>query len=211
MRGFKISLVWCKSCKFLEFLNLIEHQKWVKLFGECAKSPLLLDPMKELCRKFKIDNRACSSVINGISVSFDVNYLENLFEVPNEGFGLYFKGKYNVPIGKATNNDIVSFIGGDVRTNLTNHNKSNPLLKLLFYLVGRSIVALTQKRNESNLLDASLMFCLQKQIHINFPLLMMQHLSPCIPKFKDWVWSLLTFVFQSFGVNLCGYGWCFSF
>ncbi|XP_056682692.1 uncharacterized protein [Spinacia oleracea] len=108
-----------------------------------------------------------------------------------------------------TNEQLVEAIGGDLKVcSLTNQSLfPTPLQKLLFNLVRRGIVPRTQKRTLANLYDASLMYCLEHKIPINFPALMIKHLSHCVPSdYKVGYASLLTMVFRSFSVDLRDYG-----
>ena len=56
-----------------------------------------------------------------------------------------------------------------------------------------------------NLRDATLIYWLANHIKINFPSLMISHLSDCIKyKYMDGYRDLLTWIFKKFGVRLEG-------
>lgn len=84
-------------------------------------------------------------------------------------------------------------------------SKFPPLVKLLFNVVHRGIIPRTQKRNEANLFDSALIYCLGNQIQINFPSLMIKNLDHCIPNLIVGYGNLLTTVFESFDVDLSCY------
>ena len=201
--GFCLDLMWCNSVQFDELLELIKYQGWVHMLSNSANNVLVPDLMDDFCASFEYEGGNCKGRVNGTPIEFNAEYLSNLFRVPNEGYDAYFKGKFNLKLGGATMNEIMNFFGGEKGTSKIDHNRLSPLHKLLFNVVWRTILPRTQKRNEANLLDISVMYCLAKKIKINFPALMIQHLEHCVPKgFKVGYGALLTTVFESLDVEL---------
>ena len=85
------------------------------------------------------------------------------------------------------------------------HNILSPLHKLLYNIARRFILPSNSKRSEVNLRDATLIYCLANHIKINFPSLMISHLSDCIEKkYLVGYGGLLTWIFKKFGVPLDG-------
>ncbi|XP_021747556.1 dynein assembly factor 4, axonemal-like [Chenopodium quinoa] len=85
------------------------------------------------------------------------------------------------------------------------HNDLNPLNKLLFNLVKKTILPRTAKKGEACLMDMAVIFCLSKKIKVNFPALMYQHLAHCIPsRTKVGYGAILSTVFENAGVVLKG-------
>ena len=206
VEGFAINSTWCEATKFKELMEILEQQKWVSLLSTYAKSPLIPEAMKEFCKNFACVDNVCSSKVNGTRIEFDASYLEQLFGTPNRGFDMWLKGQITVTIDNVDEKDIVGSIGGDSKVSTsTSHNCFSPLQKLLFNIVWRGVVPRTQKRNIASLFDACLMYCLERKIPINFPAIMIKHLSTCIPKFKIPYSSLLTEIFKSFSVDLSPY------
>ena len=59
------------------------------------------------------------------------------------------------------------------------------------------------KHSEVNLRDATLIYCLANHIKINFPSLMISHLSDCLEKkFMVGYGGLFTWIFKKFGVPM---------
>ena len=85
------------------------------------------------------------------------------------------------------------------------HNILSPLHKLLYSIAHRFILPHNSKRSEVNLCDATLIYRLANHIKINFPSLMISHLSDCIDKkYVVRYGGLLTWIFRKFGVPLDG-------
>ena len=76
---------------------------------------------------------------------------------------------------------------------------------MLYSIARRFILPHNSKRSEVNLHDATLIYCMANHIKINFPSLMISHLSDCIAK-KCMVGygGLLSWIFRKFGVALEG-------
>ena len=85
------------------------------------------------------------------------------------------------------------------------HNVMSPLHKLLYNIARTFILPRNSKRSEVNLQDATLIYCMANNIKINFPSLMISHLSDCVAK-KCMVGyeGLLSWIFRKFGVPLEG-------
>ena len=129
--------------------------------------------------------------------------MANLFGVPNEGYDNYFKGKYNLKIGKIGKDEILKELGGVEKVNKIDHNSLSPLGKLMFNVVRRTVFPRTQKRGEANLLDCVVIYCLVFNVQVNFPSLMISHLDHTVPSgLKVGYGSLLTTIFKSFNVPL---------
>ncbi|XP_056696583.1 uncharacterized protein [Spinacia oleracea] len=209
VKAFAINQTWCET-NLEEFMVILKHQGWISLFFDYSKTSIFPDAMNEFRANFKCVDGVCSSCVNGTSFEFNAAYIAKLLNVRNEGFDLYVKGATaQIKIGVMTNEQLVKAIGGDLKVcSLTNQSLfPTPLQKLLFNLVRRGIVPRTQKRTLANLYDASLMYCLEHKIPINFPALMIKHLSHCVPSDdKVGYASLLTMVFRSFSVDLRDYG-----
>lgn len=105
------------------------------------------------------------SVVAGVEIEFNSEYLGKLFECPFEGYNIYFKGMVEVLVERGTD-EVLEFIGGTTGDTLTNHNFLTPMGKMLLNLVRRGIVPRPQKRNEVNLLDVTLIYCLQNKFPI---------------------------------------------
>ena len=77
--------------------------------------------------------------------------------------------------------------------------------KLLYNIARRFILPRTSKRSEVSLRDATLIYCMANKIKINFPSLMISHLSDCISKrYVIGYGGLLTWIFRMLGVPLEG-------
>ena len=100
---------------------------------------------------------------------------------------------------------VLKFLGIEQRKGKISHNILNPLHKLLYNIARRFILPRNSKRSEVSLRDATLIYCMANHIKINFPSLMISHLSDCIEK-KIFVGygGLLTCIFKKFDVPLEG-------
>ena len=202
-----LDLEWCKSCDYKELLDVFESQKWIKLLSECGVDDVYPRAMTEFCENYGYAKGTITSSVNGVEFSFDEEYLAKLFEVPNEGYDNYFKGKYNLKIGKVGKDEILSELGGVKGVNKIDHNSLSPLGKLMFNVVRRIVFPRTQKRGEANLLDCAVIYCLMFNVQINFPSLMISHLDHTVPSdLKVGYGPFLTTIFKSFNVPLEGYG-----
>ena len=201
--GLVLNLPWCRSVKLYELLDLFEAQNWVNLLGECFNRSLYVDAMRDFCKSFKYSKGVIRCCVYEKEIEFDAMYLAELFDVPNTGYDLYFKSNViRNPLPDANIDEIVEFLGGDPEETYINHNDLTPLDKILLKFVFNDIIPRTQKRDSANKLDSVLIYCLAKKIQINFPSIMIQHLSHCVPKgWKVGYGNLLTYVFESFGIS----------
>lgn len=112
----------------------------------------------KFCENFSYKKLVCTSEVNETSIAyFDVEYLGNLFGVPDEGFDEYVKGKMKVIINQLESAQTVKKIGENYdKSSTTKHKFLSPLQKLLFNIVWRGVVPRTQKRDDVNLFDACL-------------------------------------------------------
>ena len=204
---FVLNLPWCQESKYKELLEILQFQGWVNCFGLHAIDFVYPKAMDEFCENFSYSKGKISSMVNGVDISFDSDYLANLFEIPCDGYDNYFKGKYNLKIGKIGKDEILLSLGGEKGISTIDHNSLSPINKLLFNLVRRTILARTQKRSEANLLDCAVIYCLTNRIKVNFPSLMISHLDHTVPSgYKVGYGTLLTKIFKSFQVPLEQYG-----
>ena len=211
MMGMAVNLDWCRACKFTQLIDILEFQGWTNLFEIGYKNELSYIIMDQFSKSFSNDNGICSVKIKNKNIEFTADDLSEAFGVPNEGFDDYFKGAYeeNVDGGKVRKSfegvcidSMVESIGGDPSHVKTNHKNFSPIQKLLFHLVFRSIIPRTQHRDEANHLDALLIYCLENKIQINFPSLMIKHLTHCISKnMKIGYGNLLMTFLESFGIK----------
>ena len=97
------------------------------------------------------------------------------------------------------------FLGIHKKKGKFSHNVLSPLHKLLYNIARRFILPRNSKCSEANLRDATLIYYLANHIKINFPSLMISHLSDCIEKkYLVGYGGLLTWIFSKFGVPLKG-------
>ena len=79
----------------------------------------------------------------------------------------------------------------------------SPLHKLLYNIARKFILPRNSKHSEVNLRDATLIYCLENHIKINFLSLMISHLSDYIEKkYVVGYGGLLTWIFKKLGVPL---------
>ena len=126
------------------------------------------------------------------------------FGVPAVGFDTYYVGSKIVFLG-INEKTVLKFLGINEKKGRISHNSLSPLHKLLYNTARRFILPHNSKRSEVNLRDATLIYCLANHIKINFPSLMISHLSDCIEKkYLVGYGGLLTWIFRKFGVPLDG-------
>ena len=204
--GFCINLKWCESSKYSELLDILEAQNWIKLFSECYDNVIAHAPLKEFCANFKNINGVCVSKVKNKKISFDADDLAAVFGTPNEGFDKYFKGETELSVEGVSIEKIVESIGGKASKVRTNHNLFSPIQKLLFIFVHLAIIPRTQHRHEANHLDAVLIYCLENKIQINFPSLMIQHLTHCLANhLKVGYANLIITLLESCGISMTNY------
>ena len=100
---------------------------------------------------------------------------------------------------------VLKFLGIHEKKGRFSHNSLSPLHKFLYNIARRFILPRNSKRSEVKLRDATLIYCMANHIKINFPSLMISHLSDSIEK-RSMVGygGLLTWIFKKFGVPLDG-------
>ena len=160
--------------------------------------------MREFISNFSNDCGMCSSVVRNIKIEFNSALLAEWFKISNVGFDTYSIGAKIVFSG-INEKTIFKFLGVEQKRGKISHNVLSPLHKLLYNVARRFILPRNSKRSEVSLRDATLIYCMDNQIKINFPSLMISHLSDCIEK-KNVVGygGLLTWIFRKFEVPLDG-------
>ena len=113
------------------------------------------------------------------------------FEVPFVGFDTYHVGT-KIVFFVINEKQCWKFLGINEKKGRISHN-----------IARRFILPCNSKRSEINLREATLIYCLANHIKINFPSLMISHLSDCIEKkFMVGYRGLLMWIFKKFGVPL---------
>ena len=123
----------------------------------------------------------CSSVVKEIKIEFNSLMLGEWFGVPAVGFDTYHVGSKIVFSG-INEKTVLKFLGINEKKGRISHNSLSPLHKLLYNIARRFILPRNSKRSEVNLCDATLIYYLANHIKINFPSLMISHLSDYIEK-----------------------------
>ncbi|KAL2932613.1 ATP synthase subunit beta mitochondrial [Bienertia sinuspersici] len=191
VRGLFLDLDWCKTMKYVELMEVFDNQGLTNLMGVHGIDDIYPKAIHEFCENYGYAKGTTTSSVN----------------VPNEGYDNYFKGKYNLKIGKVGKDEILTELGGKKGVNKIDHNSLSPLGKLLFNVVRRTVFPRTQKRGEASLLDCAVIYCLMFNVQINFPSLMISHMDRTVPSdLKVGYGTLLTKIFKSFKVPLEGYG-----
>ena len=101
--------------------------------------------------------------------------------MPVIGFDVDYVGSKIVFSGIDEKN-VWKFLGIDEKRGKVSHNVLSPMHKLLYNIARRFILPRTSKHSEVNLRDATLIYYMANNIKINFPSLMISHLSDCISK-----------------------------
>ena len=171
--------------------------------AEYCCNPIYPDLMCEFISNFSIDNGVCTSKVKEVKIELTSLMLGEWLGVPDTGFDVYYVGSKIVFSGIDKKN-VWKFLGINEKRGKVSHNVL-PLHKLLYNIARRFILPRISKRSEVNLRDATLIYCMANNIKINFPSLMISHLSDCIAK-KCMVGygGLLSWVFRKFGVPLEG-------
>ena len=125
------------------------------------------------------------------------------FGVPAVGFDTYYVGSKIVFSG-INEKTVLKFLGINEKKGRIGHNTLSLLHKLLYNIARRFILPHNSKHSEVNQRDSTLIYCLANHIKINFPSLMISHLSNCIEKYMVGYGGLLTWIFRMFGVPLEG-------
>ena len=124
--------------------------------------------------------------------------------MPDVGFDTYYVGS-KIAFSGINKKTILKILGIHEKKEKISHDVLSPLHKLLYNIAHRFILPRNSIRSEVNLHDATLIYCLANHIKINFPSLMISHLSDCIEKkYLVGYGGLLTWIFRKFGVPLEG-------
>ena len=142
-------------------------------------NPIYPNLLREFILKFSIDNGVCSSVVKEIKIEFNSLMLGEWFGVPTVGFDTYHVGSKIVFSG-ISEKTVLKFLGIHEKKGKISHNVLSALHKLLYNIARKFILPRNSKRSEVNLRDATLIYGLANHIKINFPSLMISHLSDCI-------------------------------
>jgi hypothetical protein len=143
-------------------------------------NPIYPNLMREFIKNFTIENGVCSSIVKEIKIEFNSLMLGEWFDVPAMGFDTYYVSSKIVFSG-ITEKTMLKFLGIDDKKRFS-HNSLSPLHKLLYNIARRFILPRNSKRSEVNLRNATLIYCLANHVKINFPSLMISHMSECIEK-----------------------------
>jgi transposase-like protein len=201
--GFGLDKYWYDSTPFPQLHAILSNQGWEELMSNFSCHPIYPHLMREFIQNFSIDNGVCSSMIKDIKIEFNSLMLGEWFAVPVVGFDTYYVGSKIVFSG-ITERTVLKFLGQENKKRFS-HMSLSPLHKLLYNIARRFILPRNSKRSEVNLRDATLIYCMANHIKINFPSLMVSHLSECIEKgLMVGYGGLLTCVFKKFGVPLDG-------
>ena len=199
--GFGLDKYWYDSTPFPQLHAILSNQGWEELMSNFSCNSIYPHLIREFIQNFSIDNGVCSSTIKDIKIEFNSLMLGEWFGVPVLGFDTYYVGSKIVFSG-ITEKTVVKFLGQDGKKRFS-HTSLSPLHKLLYNIARRFILPRNSKRSEVNLRDATLIYCLANHIKINFPSLMVSHLSECIEKgLMVGYGGLLTCIFKKFGVPL---------
>lgn len=201
--GFGLDKYWYDSTPFPQLHAILSNQGWEELMSNFSCNSIYPHLIREFIQNFSIDNGVCSSTIKDIKIEFNSLMLGEWFGVPVLGFDTYYVGSKIVFSG-ITEKTVVKFLGQDGKKRFS-HTSLSPLHKLLYNIARRFILPRNSKRSEVNLRDATLIYCLANHIKINFPSLMVSHLSECIEKgLMVGYGGLLTCIFKKFEVPLDG-------
>ena len=202
--GFGLDKYWYDSTYFPKLHDILQNQEWEILMTNFSCNSIFPNLMREFILNFSNDCGTCSSSVKNIKIEFNSALLGEWFSVPNVGFDTYCVGTKIVFSG-INEKTIFKFLGVEQKRGKISHNVLSPLHKLLYNVARRFILPRNSKRSEVSLRDATLIYCMDNQIKINFPSLMISHLSDCIEK-KNVVGygGLLTWIFRKFGVPLDG-------
>ena len=135
--------------------------------------------MREFILNFSNDCGMCSSTVKNVKIEFNSAILGEWLNVPNVGFDTYYVGS-KIAFSGINERTILKFLGVDQKKGKISHNVLSPLHKLLYNIARRFILPRNSKRSEVSLRDANLIYCMANHIKINFPSLMISHLSDCI-------------------------------
>ena len=179
--GFGLDKYWYDSTHFPQLHDILQHQEWEVLISNFSSNSIFPTLMREFISNFSNDCGMCSSTVKNIKIEFNGALLGEWFNVPNVGFDTYYVGSKIVFSG-INEKTVLKFLGIEQRKGKISHNILSPLHKLLYNIARRFILPRNSKRSEVSLRDATLIYCMANHIKINFPSLMISHLSDCIEK-----------------------------
>ena len=104
-----------------------------------------------------------------------------VYRCPVVDFDTYYVGS-KIVFSRINEKTVFKFLGINKKKGRISHNSLSPLHKLLYNIARRFILPHNSKRSEVNLRDSTLIYYLANHIKINFPSLMISHLSDCIEK-----------------------------
>ena len=202
--GFGLDKYWYDTTHFPQLHTILKFQEWEILMSEFSCHSIFPNLMREFISNFSNDCGMCSSTIKNIKIEFNSALLGEWFNIPNVGFDTYCVGTKIVFSG-INEKTIFKYLGVEQKKGKISHNILSPMHKLLYNIARRFILPRNSKRSEVSLRDATLIYCMENQIKINFPSLMISHLSDCIEKRNVVGYGgLLTWIFRKFGVPLEG-------
>nr|ABM55243.1 hypothetical protein [Beta vulgaris] len=207
VHGLCIDISWCKKVNFLQLLNMIKFQGCEHLFENCYGQSLIPKLMDEFCENFSIDEEGnCSTLVKGTQIDFNSETLGKLLGVPVRGTDVYFKkqrGSY--PFFDISFDELIVKYGGKKGTAFLDHNLLSPYHKILFHILKKAILPCLSKRAQVGMLDLIYIHCLASHKRINFPSLMIQHMSHCIDNgFVVGYGALITEILIKFKVRISG-------
>ena len=200
--GFGLDKYWYDSTPFSQLHAILHNQNRGTLMSDFCCNPIFPNLMPEFILNFSIDSGVCSSTVKEIKIEFNSLMLGEWFNVPAVGFDTYHVGSEIVFSG-INERTIQKFLGIDQKKGKISHNILSPLHKLLYNIARQFILPRNSKHTEVSLRDATLIYCMANHIKINFPSLMISHLSDCIEKGSFVGYGgLMTWIFKKFGVPL---------
>lgn len=167
--------LFVKESQVAEFLDAIKFQKWSKMLS--FDEGLYEAEMSEFCSNFENNEGLCIIIVYEKLVKYNAKKISELFDVSNEGYKDYIKGREKLNDNGASNATILGYFGGSATYKSLAQKYLPPFHILLFQLVWCFILPITSKRTQASLMDLSLMFCMAKNIKINSPSLRISHLS----------------------------------
>ena len=200
--GFGLDKIWYESTVFPQLHTILQNQHWESLMAEYCCNPIYPEVIREFILNFSINNGVCSSNIKGVKIEFDSVKLKEWLGVPAMGFDVYFVGS-KIVFSCIDEKAVWRFLGVNEKKGKISHNVLSPLHKLLYNIARRFILPRNSKRSEVSLRDATLIYCMANNIKINFPSLIISHLSDCIAKrCMVGFGGLLSWTFAKFDVAL---------
>lgn len=203
LQGYALSFSWLSSCS--ELMEILNKQGWVNLLTKIVSEPLYPSLFQEFSENFENNGGVCKSVVKGVSVEFDEKRLGAWLGVPCTGFGTYNLKKVGMVLEGVSPGTVLVNVGGMMDKANSDHKHLNPLQKMLYNIVWRSLVPRFHKRSTVLILDATLIYCLERFMPINFPKLFIQHLTHCILEKSNLGYgNIMTHILKTCGVKFDG-------